>query len=130
MENRRKKPSHNQDTSTSSTITAVRGLTGQEDPEIKSKQCSGGVEVVPEKLPGAKQFKVTRHEADNSRCQLGPVSGWRSTIILTAVIRKFVSETGLRGPNGSGSVYLNTERSSRDGGEGTLNLQVHGCIQP
>ena len=54
MENRRKKPSHNQDTSTSSTITAVRGLTGQEDLERKSKQCSGGVEVVPEKLPGAK----------------------------------------------------------------------------
>ena len=53
MENRRKKPSHNQDTSTSSTITAVRGLTGQEDLERKSKQCSGGVEVVPEKLPGA-----------------------------------------------------------------------------
>ena len=102
----------------------------QEDLVTKSKQCSGGVEVIPEKLPGAKQFKVTRHEADLSRCQLGPVSGWRSTIILTAVIRKFVSETGLRGPNGSGSVYLNTKRSSRDGGEGTLNLQVHGCIEP
>ena len=101
----------------------------QEDLVSKSKQCSGGVEVVLEKLPGAKQFKVTRHEADLTRCQLGLVSGWRSTIILTTVIRKF-RETGLRGPNGSGYVYLNTERSSRDGGEGTLNLQVHGCIQP
>ena len=63
----------------------------------KSKQCSGGVEVVSEKPPGAKQFKVTQHEADLTHCKLGLVSGWRSTKILTTEIRNFVSKSGLRG---------------------------------
>ena len=71
-------------------------------------------------------MKRTSVAANLDQCQDGEVQ----TIILTAVIREFVSETGLRGQNGSGSVYLNTKRSSRDGGEGTLNLQVHGCIEP